>query len=152
MSWIARLASPLFFRYWVGYGGILYGILALGVSARAGIGWLTVTLALAAAWWWETSTGFCRRCTHFTCGPHGAVMRRFFARDFSPLPVWRRWTHAAADLLLFAWPQPWLWRWPWLGATTIVWLAFALIAVLPFSDQARRDAAKFGGPPPAPET
>jgi len=149
MRLYAWLESPRFFRYWVGYGGIVYGALSLALAALAGPVWLLLTLTLWCAWWWESATGFCRRCTHFSCGPHGAVMRRWFARDLSPLPAWRRRLHGAADLAMFGWAQPWVWRWPWLGAATLVWLAVSLVAVLPFSGQARRDVAKFGGHPPA---
>jgi hypothetical protein len=139
------LRSPDFFRWWVGYGGILYGLLSLILSARAGRGWLALTLVLWMAWWWDTATGYCRRCSHFQCGLHGAVMQRYFARDLTPLPRWRGAAHAAADLFMFAWPQRWFWSWPWLGASTIVWLALAIVAVHPHSEQARRDAAKHGG-------
>ena len=149
MSVPAWLGTPRFFRYWVGYGGIVYGLLTLALAAMAGGWWLALTLLLWCLWWWETATGFCRRCTHFNCGPHGALMRRWFARDSRPLPPWRRTLHGAADLAMFAWAQPWAWQSPWLGATTLAWLAVAMVAVYPFSGQARRDAAKFGGHPPA---
>src|SRR5262245_8541290 len=100
MRRLVALFTPRFFRWWVGYGAILYAALALFVSARAGPGWLAATAALACLWWWETSTGFCRRCTHFNCGAHGAIMRRFFARDFRPLPRWRLIAHGIADLVM----------------------------------------------------
>jgi len=145
----AWLRSTQFFHYWVGYGGILYGLLSLALAALAGPLWLGVTVALWCLWWWETSTGLCRRCTHFSCGPHGVVMRRWFARNPSPLRPLRRRLHGAADLAMFAWAQPWIWHWPWLGAATLGWLALSMVAVFPFSEQARRDAAKFGGHPPA---
>jgi hypothetical protein len=148
MSTLALLRSPGFFRYWVGYGGILYGVLGLVAAGGAGAGWFVITVLLGAAWYWETSTGYCRRCTHFNCGPHGAIMRRYFARDFRTLPIWRGVLHAAGDLFMFAWPQRWIWRWPWLGAATVLWFVLAALAVLPFSVQARRDVAKFGGHPP----
>jgi len=148
---LSGLTGPRFFRYWVGYGGILYALLSAALAARAGLGWLVLTVALAGLWWWETATGYCRRCTHFNCGPHGALMRRFFARDSRPLPTRRFLLHAAGDLLLFAWPQRWFWEWPWLGAATLVWLAVAAVAVAPVSAEARRDTPKYGGLPRAPE-
>jgi len=144
---LGSVMGPRFFRFWVGYGAILYGLLALSLAARAGVVWLLLTLALGGVWWWETATGFCRRCTHFNCGPHGLLMRRFFARDLSPLSSRRLRVHAAGDLILFAWPQWWIWEWPWLGAVTLMWVAVAAVAVIPFSGEARRDTSKFAGLP-----
>lgn len=139
------MRSPLFFKIWVGYGGILYGLLSLWLAGRAGAMALTGTLLLWGAWWWETSTGFCRRCTHFHCGPHGVLMKRFFERDRTPLPGRRLRLHLAGDLLVFAWPQIWIWEWPWLGFASLAWFAVSAVAVLPFSETARRDEAKLAG-------
>lgn len=140
---MTRLSAPGFFRVWLGYGGIAYALLAVTLAARAGAVWLLVTVLLGAAWWWESATGFCRRCTHFACGPHGVIMRRFFARDPRPLPASRLILHTTGDLLVFAWPQYWIWEWPWLGAATLVWFGMGALAAWPSSDQARRDTAKF---------
>jgi hypothetical protein len=97
----------------------------------------------------ESATGYCRRCTHFACGPHGRLMRRFFRRDPSPLARPRLLLHAALDLIMVALGLFLiLSEWPSLLLPLLGWVLGAAISVAPSSPQARRDAAKWGRPAP----
>lgn len=104
-----------------------------------------LALIVATAFWFESATGYCRRCTHFNCGPHGSVMHRFFRRDPSPLPRARLVLHAVLDLVMGIGGAVLIASaWPALLIPIIVWLFGAAWSVLPRSPEALRDTAKWG--------
>ncbi|MFQ5876607.1 MAG: hypothetical protein ACE5JH_02780 [Acidobacteriota bacterium] len=147
---IVRLVrSPGFFRYWLGHGAILFASVAAAAAWRKGPLWLAAGVLALALFWLETSTGYCRRCTHFNCGPHGSVMRRLFRRDPAPLPRSRLALHVSFDILMAAAGLYLIGsEWPPLIPPAALWVGGAALSVFPASAEARRDASKWGGTGP----
>ena len=140
------LTSTRFFRYWLGYSAPVFVFLALLAAWRIGPIAIASVASFLVVFWIETSTGYCRRCTHFNCGPHGWLMRRLFRRTSAPLPRPRLVLHVCLDLILGIGGIVLISvEWPWLLVPVVIWVAGAAVSVTPVSPAARRDTAKWGG-------
>lgn len=150
-SLLAILSSPRFFRLWFGYGIVIFTAVALAAAWRRGTAAGLLACAVAIAFWLESATGYCRRCTHFNCGPHGWIMRRAFRRNTASLPRRRLLLHVVLDILMAVGGSALIVSaWPGMLPPVLIWIAGAAWSAAPRSPAARRDTAKWGGAAPGP--